>query len=319
MIDLYPLLFEPLLMERPWGGDGLTTLGKTLPTDAKIGESWEIYSDNVIANGALSGQTLRDALSLWGDRLGLHEGDDFPLLVKFLDAREWLSVQVHPNDEQARTIENQPRGKTECWFILHAEPDAQIAYGTSRPMTADDYRAGVAAGKTRDLMAYYPVRAGDFIFVPATTPHAIGPGILLYELQQTSDTTYRMYDWDRPGVDGKPRQLHLDKALAVMDFQPHEAIHPKTTGYADQRGNWVTPLVKGQYFGLDHMRVAAPEAAYELAGRPHVLSVIEGSIAVNDVTLEKGRSLLIPAGLNHYTLTLPSGHPDALVLRAWPI
>lgn len=326
---LYPLLFEPHLAERPWGGDALhTVLDKSLPVGKKIGESWEIYSDNVIANGALAGRTLRDVLREYGDQIGAHVGDEFPVLIKFLDAREWLSVQVHPNDQQAKTMENQPRGKTECWYILEADEGAQIAYGAAQSLSADDYRAAIAAGTVRDTLAYVNVAAGDFIYVPAGTPHAIGPGIVLYELQQASDTTYRVYDWDRAGVDGKPRELHIEKALAVMDLQPRtDVVQNQQRGKPDMRGNWVIELVRSPYFALDRVRVPAPEAVYNTSGKCHLISVINGTIAINDVEVPKGSSVLIPASLGRYTLynifnedttddTIPG---SADVLRAWPI
>ncbi len=317
MTEFYPLLFEPILSERPWGGRGLQTmLGKTLPPGEKIGESWEIYSASVIANGALAGRTLRAVLDEYGEALGPRHDDDFPLLVKFLDAQEWLSVQVHPDDALAKQLEGQPRGKTECWYIVHAEPGATLALGTSHAMTPDDYRAAVAAGKARETMAYQPVVNGDFIYVPARTPHAVGPGILFYELQQSSDTTYRVYDWDRLGKDGKPRELHLDKALAVMDLAPRpDAVqHPK--GRPDANGNWVSRLISGPYFALEHVRLATPETVQRLGGTCHLLSVIEGTISIAGVTLIKGQSTLIPAAMDQYTIRQSGG---AQMLKAWPV
>jgi mannose-6-phosphate isomerase len=288
--DLYPLLFEPNLSERPWGGRKLETVfHKPLPPGDLIGESWEIFTTNVIANGALKGRTLREALATLGERLGPRDGDDFPLLVKFLDARDWLSVQVHPDDRLAREIENLPRGKTECWYILEAEPGARLAYGVNRAMSADEFRAAVVAGKAHEMMSYLPVKAGDFVFVPARTAHAIGPGILLYELQQSSDTTYRVYDWDRVGKDGQPRELHLEKALRVTDFQPPLlGTLPYTVG-TDPNGNQIAEIFRGEFF-------------------------IEGRVEVHGVVLEKGRSALIPAALGAYTLRQSSG---AVILQGW--
>lgn len=319
MESLYPFLLEARMVERPWGGRNLATrLNKTLPDGQIIGESWEIDPDSKIANGPLAGRTLRAALQEFGGRIGPQDHGEFPLLVKFLDAHEWLSVQVHPDDVQARLLENQPRGKTECWYILAAEPGAKIAYGTSHSLTAERFREAIAAGKAQDMLAYVPVAAGDFIFVPATTPHAIGPGILLYELQQYSDTTYRVYDWDRVGTDGKPRSLHVDKALAVMDLQPRSVVTAVPDDQADSEGNQVAVLIRGTYFGLDRLRVTAAEATYTPGGTCHLMTVIAGTVWVDDVLISKGHSALIPAGLARYTLRPGPSEEKPEVLRAWP-
>ena len=322
-VSLYPLLLHAKLVERPWGGQAMgTLLDKPLPVDRPIGESWEIFPDNVIANGALAGRTVRDIHQIYGDKLSPRDAGEFPLLVKFLDAREWLSVQVHPDDGQAQMLEGWPRGKTECWYIIAAEPGAEIAYGVTRALTAHEFRTELAAGNANDLLSRVPVKAGDFIYVPATTPHAIGPGIVLYELQQFSDTTYRVYDWGRLGLDGKPRELHLDKALSVMDFQPRPVITMLPPEHVDAQGNGITALVRAMYFGLERVHVSAPEARYKLNGVCHLLSVIDGAVRVDDVLIQKGRSALIPAGLNHYTLR-PEPTGSAVVtptmLRAWPV
>ena len=322
---LYPLLLEAKLVERPWGGQALgRLLAKALPADQKIGESWEIFPDNVIANGPLAGHTVREVHARYGDRLSPRDSGEFPLLVKFLDAREWLSVQVHPDDGQAQALEGEPRGKTECWYVIAAEPGAEIAYGVSRPLTAVEFRSELAAGRADGLLSRVPVSTGDFIYVPATTPHAIGPGIVIYELQQFSDTTYRVYDWDRVGLDGKPRQLHLDKALSVMDLQPRPITTTLPPEAPDAQGNLITALIRAMYFGLERVRVSAAQAQYALNGACHLLSVIDGTLFVNDVRIGTGQSVLIPAGLNHYTLRPDHGTSDApahppTLLRAWPV
>ncbi len=320
LMELYPLLFKPILSERPWGGRLLETeFGKPLPPGQKIGESWEIYSTSVIENGELAGRTLRDALHELGDALGPREGDDFPLLVKFLDAHEWLSVQVHPNNEQAMAIEHQPRGKTECWYVLRAEPGAKLAFGASHAMTTDEYRAMVAAGQARDTLAYVPVQAGDFVYVPATTPHAIGPGIMIYELQQSSDTTYRVYDWDRVDKDGKARELHLEKAIQVMNLQPLSESKIAYRGHsAFGETGWVDQLIRGPYFALDRLRLAAAKTTFSTEGTCHVLTVIEGDVMINGVPVNKGRSTLIPAGLGQYSITQSMESGGATILKGWP-
>jgi len=315
----YPFLLEARVVERPWGGRALAErLNKILPDGQTIGESWEIDPDSVITNGPLAGRTIRDTLREYGGRIGPQDHGEFPLLVKFLDAHEWLSVQVHPDDTQARLLENQPRGKTECWYILAAEPGAKIAYSMAHPLTAEQFRAAISGGQAQNTLAYVPVSAGDFIYVPATTPHAIGPGILLYELQQYSDTTYRVYDWGRVGTDGKPRTLHIDKALAVMDLQPRPAVTAVPDEQTDPQGNRLTALIRGTYFGLDRLRVTAPDATYTPGGTCHLLSVIAGAVRFDDVLVPNGGSALIPAGLTHYRVRPESSGEPPVVLRAWP-
>lgn len=300
---LYPYTFQPNLSERPWGADRLGRLfHKPVPSNRIIGESWEIYGENVIANGDLAGRTLNSVLAEYGAQIGVTHSGEFPLLAKFIDTGDWLSIQVHPDDQQAQRLENQPRGKTECWYILHAEPGAQLAFGTAHPMDADQFRAAVVAGKTEQMMGYVPIQTGDFLFVRAGTPHAIGPGILVYELQQSSDLTYRVYDWGRMGTDGQPRTLHLDKALEVMEYVPRPDAKTPYSVYTDPYGNEVAQLIRGAYFSLDRISLHEEETDFETQGTPHLITVIEGAISIGDVKLGLGESALIPAGLGAYEL-----------------
>jgi mannose-6-phosphate isomerase len=316
MTELYPLLFEPILSPRPWGGDSLhKLLGKPMVSGEVIGESWEIYTTSVIANGVLRGRTLGDVLKEYGDALAPHDGDDFPLLVKFLDAREWLSVQVHPDDAKARVLEGQPRGKTECWYVIHAEPDSKLAFGTVRPMTADEFREAVEQGKAEEVMAYVPVKAGDFLYVEAGTMHALGPGLVIYELQQSSDTTYRVYDWGRVGKDGKPRELHLEKALHAAELVPKPDPLTRYEVRPDPFGNEVAELIRGPYFALDRIRLHERETRFDTDGTCRLITVINGSMRLNDLVLEKGHSVLLPASLGAYTITQDGG---AEFLIGWP-
>ena len=319
MTTLYPFLLESQMVARPWGGHALADLfNKPVTGDQPIGESWEAYPKSVITNGELAGITVQEAFDRFGARITPDDHGEFPLLIKFLDAREWLSVQVHPDDEQARQLENQPRGKTECWYILDAAPGAQLAYGVREELTVEQFRQMIADGHANQLMANIPVKAGDFVYVPAGTPHAIGPGIVLYELQQMSDVTYRVYDWDRVGLDGKPRELHLEKALKVMTLHPRPVITVAPPEITGSQGNMVSRLTRAAYFGLDRLRVIKPTVEYSLEGTCNLLTVINGTIMVNDVTVGKGQTVLIPAGLAHFTLSLPARTTEAEVLRAWP-
>ncbi len=313
----YPLLFEPSLHEKVWGGHAMKTqLGKQFAANGQVGESWEIYSGNSIANGELAGKTLQEVLTQFpGEILGKHAQEDFPLLVKFLDAQEWLSVQVHPDDALAHELEGEPRGKTECWYILAADENAEIIYGCSRELTAEEFKNALTGGNARDVLQFVRVRAGDFIYVPAGTVHAIGPGILLYELQQTSDTTYRLYDWDRAGLDGKPRPLHIDKGVRCshLDVRPTACVKYTIETYTP--GITVASLIRGEYFGLDALTISIPLWLNTEHQTPHLLTVTAGSVelrgAFDTVTLPLGSSALIPAGMGEYEI-VPTGNATIL-------
>ncbi len=327
--QLYPLLFEPALHPKVWGGRQLEQrLAKDLPAGEPIGESWEIFWKNRVSNGPLQGKTLGELIAAYPQKMlgSRNAAPEFSLLVKFIDAQDWLSVQVHPDDERAAKLEGEPRGKTECWYIIDAAPGAQIAYGLAEALNAASFRRAIEAGRTKDVLQYVTVAPGDFIYVPAGTLHALGPGILLYELQQTSDTTYRLYDWDRPGLDGKPRQLHLDKALACTNFE----VKPKTKGKAyrvqsDTPGISIAQLVRGPYFSLDLLKLRRQDLGdttftieYEAA---HLLTVIAGHTVLRDlnglyepITLSVGMSTFVPARLGPYSIV---PEDNAEILQAW--
>jgi mannose-6-phosphate isomerase len=225
---LYPLTFTPVFKDYPWGGRTLETLlGRAIP-DGIVAESWEIAAhpngSSAIANGALQGKTLQDAMAQWGEALvgnrnaaELAKGR-FPLLIKLLDANRWLSVQVHPDDAYAQVHEGES-GKTEMWVIVYAETGAELIYGFAPGASRESFADAIADGDTERFLHRVPVQTDDVIFVPTGAIHALGPGILVAEIQQNSDTTYRIYDW------GRPRPIHIDKALDVLDF---ELIAPGT-------------------------------------------------------------------------------------------
>jgi mannose-6-phosphate isomerase len=322
--EFYPLLFEPSLHVKVWGGRQLEhRLGKRLPTAEPYGESWEIFWRNRIANGAERGKQLGQLISEQPLALsGKAEADaEFPLLVKFIDAQDWLSVQVHPDDALALALEGEPRGKTECWYIVDAAPDAQIIYGFAQATDAETFRRAIAEGRARERLQFVPVQADDFIFVPAGTLHAIGTGVLLYELQQTSDTTYRVYDWDRLGLDGKPRPLHLEKALRCTRFEvaPRAKVPYTMRDIAD--GVRHAQLIHGDYFRLERL-VLQPAAHWQLgaAERARLLTVIRGALLLQTaynaepLSLPHGTSVFVPACLS-VTLTA-HGAPTEVLLAA---
>lgn len=220
-VMLYPLKFKPILKSQIWGGDRLVKAGKRLPAKlsaaaGSIGESWEISGVegdvSVVSNGFLKSNNLEEITEVYmGDLVGEKVYDtyglEFPVLVKFIDAHDVLSVQVHPDDGLARERHGS-RGKTEMWYVADCEPGAYLYVGFNRPVTRDEYLRAVSEGTLTDLLMRYEVRKGDAYYIPAGTVHAIGPGLLIAEIQETSDITYRISDWGRLGRDGKPRQLH---------------------------------------------------------------------------------------------------------------
>ncbi|MBE7512138.1 MAG: class I mannose-6-phosphate isomerase [Anaerolineales bacterium] len=319
-LPLYsPLTLAPILQTRVWGGRRLATLlGKTLPTADPYGESWELYGESLITNGIHTGKTLNEAIA--ADPLGMcgeaaSPQGDYGLLVKFLDTRAWLSVQVHPDDDWARRLEGEPRGKTECWYVVAAEPEAQIAYGFAKQTDPTGFRTALAEGRAKDLLQFVPVAAGDFIFVPAGTIHALGAGLLIYELQQSSDTTYRLWDWDRLGLDGKPRPLHLEKALQVTNFTPQPTAHSAYQTRAEVDFE-VAVLCRSRFFNLTRWTVRGSRFFLESDRKERLLTCLEGQATVNagagnPLLIGKGQTVFIPAALQTWGL-----HGDCTVLVA---
>ncbi|MFZ4813715.1 MAG: type I phosphomannose isomerase catalytic subunit [Phototrophicaceae bacterium] len=311
---LYPLLLNAALKTRVWGGRKLeTVMGKTLPTAEPYGESWELHDSATVANGVLAGRSVGELVAEYGSALigeANNPADGFPLLAKFLDAADWLSIQVHPNDVQAQRLEGQPRGKTEAWVVLQTEPNAKMIIGlqpnTSRETLADAIRSGAL----EPYLVYAEVRAGDVLLLEANTVHALGPGLLIYEIQQSSDVTYRLYDWNRMGLDGKPREMHLDKGLEVANLTYLPTVqHPEQTlpEFA---------VVESHYFKTTHCHLDETVLTFRGEGRFHVLTCVNGQVNVmattGEVAFGVGQTVLIPANISSYQL---SGRGD--VLRSW--
>ncbi len=312
-MTLYPLLLNPALHIKVWGGRKLETLlHKALPTADPYGESWEMHDTATIANGALSGRPLGDVLAEYGRKLvgaANDPAEGLPLLVKFLDAADWLSVQLHPNDEQARQLEGEPRGKTEAWYVIAAEPDARLVIGLEPGTTPEQMAAAIQNNTLEDMLVYAGVKPGDVLFVRAGTIHALGPGLLTYEIQQSSDTTYRLYDWGRMGLDGKPRDLHIEKGkqVANLDSLP-QIVH---TGDNPAQ---VVEIVSAGYFTTLLYQLNdenGEEISLDTGGkRFHILTCIDGTATITaagtGLTLDTGRTALIPASTGAYTLSGPA-------------
>lgn len=331
-----PLRLEATLHETIWGGRHLADLAdKPLPAGARIGESWETETGNRILNGPLAGRSLAQAVddlgvALLGTRAIEVFGARFPLLAKFIDAQDQLSVQVHPDDTYARAHSDGKLGKTEAWYILRAEPGARLVYGLARTATEAEINQAIAANQLEGLLHTVVVHPGDVVYVPAGTVHAIGAGIALYELQEYSDITYRLYDYGRLQANGQPRELHVAQGLAVMRYGPS---HPDTVTPAAVMdappGMRRRVLVACQYFVLEEL---ALDGAALLATSPtscEIVTVLAGEcqiapLAQEAVSLRKGETAVLPARLGGYDLRganvrlLRSYVPepnDALLLR----
>ncbi|MEJ6529528.1 type I phosphomannose isomerase catalytic subunit [Exiguobacterium sp. USCH10] len=287
------LTCTPVFQERLWGGRKLeTTFEYDLP-QGNIGECWGISAHpngmSVVTSGQFAGHTLAE---LWKEKrelFGTYTLDSFPLLVKLLDAADDLSVQVHPNDEEAMRLEGEPYGKTECWYVVEAEPGAELILGHTAETKAQLAEA-IMHGEWDTLLRRQPVKAGDFIFVPSGTIHAIGEGIVILETQQSSDTTYRVYDFDRTDDEGNTRALHLEQAIEVTTVPDTPTIvHPTTK---DVTGGTVQTLIETDEFNVYRMDVADGFMLLPL-DRFRLVSVLDGTGMLDGVQLEKGDHLVV--------------------------
>ncbi|MBX7209206.1 MAG: class I mannose-6-phosphate isomerase [Verrucomicrobiaceae bacterium] len=345
----HPLTFTPLYKHRIWGGRLLEQkLGRHLPADTLIGESWEIVDrpddQSVVADGPLAGITLHE---LWTEHRtavfgeGAPDSPRFPLLAKILDAKEKLSVQVHPpaqvaaqmnagrqlvgvdvgvaasagsqslcdpkDSEGAQRASGPPKGgtptdrtptepvaepKTEMWYLLDAEPDAELFVGFRNGVTRDSFAASLKTGACAELLHRIPVRQGDFIFIPSGRCHAIGAGCFIIEIQQNSDTTYRVFDWNRTDASGKPRELHIDESLRSMDFNDHEPALDRADGET---------LVSCDYFRVDRWTLRGPRRDDEAIGS--IFTVVEGSVRCGGREFRRGDFFLLPACAADRTIT----------------
>jgi len=293
----YPLRFQPIFRRYLWGGRRLQTmLNKPIGDGDDYAESWELVDhgedQSVVAEGPLAGLTLQQLVTEHGDALlGRHAGlTHFPLLFKFLDCNRTLSVQVHPNDDQGALLDPPDLGKTEAWVVLAANPGSQIYAGLRTGVTRDDLQQARAAGTCDECLHAFEPKVGDCVFIAAGTVHALGAGLVIAEIQQASDTTFRLFDWNRVGADGQPRPLHIAQSLEVTNFDrgPASPQQPSTIDSARER------LVDCDKFVLDRLTLTQPQA---VGGdeRFHLLVAIEGSMTVGNITLSAGETCLLPA------------------------
>ncbi len=315
-----PLLFDPLVKVLPWGGRKLGSfLHKILPSDEPCGESWEIVdlpdAQSLVSVGALSGRELGSLVKknpepMLGESRLLR--GRFPVLFKFIDAAKTLSVQVHPDSKTASRLGHGARPKTEAWYILDAEPGAKLFLGLKEGVGASELSAALQDGTVAELLYEVDARAGQFYFIPAGLLHAIGGGILLAEIQQSSDTTYRVFDWNRLGLDGKPRQLHIEQALASVNYNLRGQLDVEVP----LSGN---PGVRCSAFCFEKARLSNGTEFVLEKGRPRIVACIQGKVLVDGtrgetLSLSLGQSCLLPACCS---AVLSSGSDAAfLVVRA---
>lgn len=303
-----PLRFHPYLRPMPWGARGLSEhLNKSLPGEGSFGESWEVSDHplhrSVVADGPLAGTSLRTLMETRkADLLGTaaRQHSVFPWLIKFLDCRDWLSVQVHPDTQVVQQLRPGEGSKTEAWFILKTEPGGRVYAGLKPGVTEKDMRAAVAAESTQELLHSFEPKAGDCIFLPAGTVHAVGGGVLMAEIQETSDVTFRLFDWNRTDAAGKRRDLHIEESFQSIHWDKGPVTPKNVSGVTTEMN-----LVRCPFFQLDYRPLTAPTP---IGGDGmHTLIIVEGTGRWQDGReVTPGHAWVLPAAMPAQTLT-PSG------------
>lgn len=320
----YPLKFEPILKSLVWGGEKIAPF-KNIETDQhNIGESWELSgvrgNESVVANGEYRGRTIADLVKefkgeLVGKSVYAGTGDEFPLLIKFIDAKQDLSIQVHPDDRLAAERHNGSKGKTEMWYVVSADKDAHLMSGLSREITPEEYAAKVNDNTITEVLHDYKVSAGDVFFLPAGRIHSIGAGSFIAEIQQTSDITYRIYDFGRLGLDGKPRELHTELAKDAIDYTVLPDYRTEYQKVADRENL----LVKCRYFTTSLLETDK-EYSKDLSDTDSFLILIctagNGTIQTAEgfsENIRQGETVLIPASSDGVKI-IPDGKISLLTV-----
>jgi mannose-6-phosphate isomerase len=311
------LRVEPQYRERVWGGQRLRA------SDPPVGEAWIAYGGSRVQGGRHEGRTLDELVAAYGSELlgsasGGRDGRRFPVLAKLLDCADWLSVQVHPNDEQARRMEGPDQlGKTEAWYFLETDPGAKILLGVKPGTSADELVRAIRAGRAVDVASEIEVRSGEAVLIPAGTLHALGPGLFLYELQEASDITYRAYDWDRPQT--PDRRLHIEESVEVtLPVGALERAFPRVTG-----GTGTSQGIACEYFEVDLVRVGVESLQTDTAGRTfHILTVTDGAAEVTcgpeTARLERFETALVAGSAGAYSVR-SLGAPATLLRARLPL
>lgn len=315
---MYPLKFAPIFKSLIWGGDKIASF-KNVATDQKnIGESWEISQVkgdvSVVANGVDKGRNLEEIITknkdlLLGEKVYRRFGDNFPLLVKFIDARDNLSIQVHPDDELAKERHNS-FGKTEMWYVMDAEKDARILCGFSKQIDAEEYVNRVNDNTIMDAIQTYKAKPGQVFYLPAGRIHAIGAGCFIAEIQQTSNITYRIYDYDRRDAQGNARELHTELAKDALDY----TIYPSYLTEYNKQEDKVNEIVVSPYFTTNYLPIVSQVRRDLLSADSFVIYIcMNGNAQIKDkngyeIDIRKGESVLIPASVAEVTI-----HPEGEV------
>jgi mannose-6-phosphate isomerase len=323
-----PLLFKPVLHDRIWGGRQLeTVLGKPLPPEATVGESWEVsvhpQGQSQVAAGRYRGTLLKDLWEQFAVEIGgprVRAGEPFPFLVKFLDCREPVSVQVHPNDALARRLLGEPNGKSEAWVVIAASPQARIYSGWRTTVTPDQIEQAVCEETIVELLCEVRPRVGDCFHIPAGTVHAMGHGLVLLEVQQSSDATFRMYDWGRIGHDGQPRPLHIGEALEAIDFACPPLAPTSPMRISESDGVFSERLLTSPHFCIDRHQFEQ-QLELDTGDSMLALALLEGTALVTsgagsvELNITRGDVLLLPASRDPWRLIpMDSGTCQAVTI-----
>ncbi len=325
-MQFYPLLFEPNLHTVVWGGNQLRPYKGLEPSDKQIGESWEVSavptSTSIISNGEWKGKDLISVINenpdaILGKKVNEKYHGQLPLLVKFIDAKRDLSIQVHPNDEMAMR-EHGKMGKTEMWYVVKTDEGAHLYAGFIQEITPEEYQKRIANGTITEVLADHKVKAGDVFYLPAGRVHAICGGILLAEVQQSSDVTYRIFDYNRPGMDGKPRELHTELAAKALDYHVEDNYR---TEYSEA-SNKAVQVIDSPYFSVRVMEVSKPFHRDLKKYDSFIITMcIDGDCKIHvrstseEIFLKQGNSTLIPAAIADYDV-IPQ-HDTTRILDAY--
>ncbi|SHG47240.1 type I phosphomannose isomerase catalytic subunit [Winogradskyella jejuensis] len=315
---LYPLKFNPILKDKIWGGQKLVKHLNKASTSNQVGESWEISDvegdTSVVINGALKGQSLKDLLKdynsdLVGEKNYQQFGNQFPLLIKFIDAKQDLSIQLHPNDRLAAERHNS-FGKTEMWYVMQADEDANLIVGFNQKVTPEKYLHHLEDKTLTEILNFDKVKKGDTYFIEVGRVHAIGAGVLLAEIQQTSDITYRVYDWDRVDDQGNARELHNDLAIDAIDFNMKDDFRVEYNKTLNQSN----PMVSCQYFTTNFIKLDSEVQKENNFDSFIIYICVDGKMQISTShgveTLKEGETLLLPAAIKNYALK--ASHAEVL-------
>lgn len=315
---MLPLKLKPSFKRYLWGGDSINMIYKKETPEPPVAESWEISAHpdglSYISGGEYDGMTISQLCEKYGkDFYGdsMSEDSEFPLLLKILDAKDNLSIQVHPNDEYAFINENGSKGKTEAWYILHAEKGASLIYGFKEDVSKEQFKKAIENGMLEDILNKVECKKGDVFYIPAGTVHAIGKGLLIAEIQQSSNTTYRVYDYNRRDKEGKFRELHIEKAIDVSNLCSAEGKEKIEGEIIEVGTSKVKKFIDNNFFHFDEITIF-DEYNDKTNNLLHLVFVAEGTVFVNGYEFVKGDSVLLPASIGDYKIV-----GQGVVLRFW--